>query len=183
MGTHGTSGYKEFFIGSNAQRVVTLSEIPVLTIQKKIAKSGFKNILIPIDNSLHSREKVNIALIIAGLSRAKIHILGLSDSDYLPESKEINTKLKSVEQVVHTHSLEFLTSVINGKNLSEAALKYASENNCDLIVINTGHESNITGIFLGALAQQIVNHSKIPVLSCKHSEGYSSIETPGFGIS
>ncbi len=183
MGTHGTSGYKEFFIGSNAQRVVTLSDIPVLTIQKKTAKSGFKNILIPIDNSLHSREKVNMAILVAVVSSAKIHLIGLSAPKDQQELKEINIKLRSVEQVVHSHSLEYITSIINGENLSEAALKYASENNCDLIVINTGHESNITGIFLGALAQQIVNHSRIPVLSCKHSEGYSSIDTPGFGIS
>ena len=50
MGTHGTSGYREIFIGSNTQRVVTLSDIPVLTIQKGVKKTEFKNILIPIDN-------------------------------------------------------------------------------------------------------------------------------------
>jgi nucleotide-binding universal stress UspA family protein len=182
MGTHGASGYKEFFIGSNAQRVVTLSEIPVMTIQIKTDKSGFKNILIPIDNSLHSREKVNIALIIAALSNAKIHLIGLSASNQEQELKEIKIKLKSVEQVIHAYNLLNETADVTGENLSDAAMKYAAEKKCDLIVINTGHESKSTGIFLGAFAQQIVNHSKIPVLSCKHSEGYSYIDTPGFGI-
>ncbi len=42
MGTHGVSGYKELFIGSNAQRVVTLSEVPVLTIQKEVSREDLK---------------------------------------------------------------------------------------------------------------------------------------------
>jgi nucleotide-binding universal stress UspA family protein len=61
MGTHGASGYKEMFLGSNAQRVVTLSEIPVLTMLNSTHESAFKNILIPIDDSIHSRDKVNVA--------------------------------------------------------------------------------------------------------------------------
>jgi nucleotide-binding universal stress UspA family protein len=60
--------------------------------------------------------------------------------------------------------------------------RYATRSKCDLIVINTGHESKITGIFLGAFAQQIVNYSKIPVLSFKHSKGHLIIETPAYGI-
>ncbi len=183
MGTHGVSGYKELFIGSNAQRVVTLSDIPVLTIQKEINKTGFKNILIPIDNALHSREKVNMALLIAELFGSTIHIIGLPDSEKELDLNKITIKLESVEKIINNDKLSYKTTIVHGKNLAKDALKYANENNCDLIVINTGHESKLTGIFLGAFAQQIVNHSKIPVLSIKHKEGYFSIETPGFGIS
>ena len=80
MGTHGASGYKEMFIGSNSQRIVTLSDVPVLTMQNDTGKLGFENILLPIDNSIHSREKVNLATAIAKQFGAKIHILGLPDS-------------------------------------------------------------------------------------------------------
>jgi len=183
MGTHGVSGYKELFLGSNAQRIVTLSDIPVLTIQKKISEAGFKNILIPIDNTLHSREKVNIALLIGNLSGAMMHIIGLPDSEEGVDINKIDIKLESVEKIMSSDKLPYKTTIVHGKNLAKDALEYADENNCDLIVINTGHESKLTGIFLGAFAQQIVNHSKIPVLSIKHKVGYLSIETPGFGIS
>jgi len=183
MGTHGVSGYKELFIGSNAQRVVTLSDVPVLTIQKEISETGFKNILIPIDNALHSREKVNMALLIAEVFGSTIHIIGLPDSEEELDVNKINIKLKSVEKIIGNDKLSYKTTIVHGKNLAKDALDYADKNNCDLIVINTGHESKLTGIFLGAFAQQLVNHSKIPVLSIKHKEGYFTIETPGFGIS
>jgi nucleotide-binding universal stress UspA family protein len=182
MGTHGASGYKEVFIGSNAQRVVTISEIPVLTIQHKKAVSGFRNILIPIDNALHSREKVNIAMLISNLFGAKIHLIGLLQSDDKQESNSIKIKLESVEKLIEADNLPFHTTLVHGTNLAQEAMSYAEKENCDLIVINTGHESKITGVFLGAFAQQIVNHSAVAVLSFRHAAGHYYITTPGYGI-
>ncbi|MCB8998778.1 MAG: universal stress protein [Bacteroidales bacterium] len=182
MGTHGASGLKEFFIGTNAQRVATLSEIPVLTLQKKMKKEGFQNILIPIDNSIHSREKVNLAVIFGKLFNAHVHIIGLPASDEESEVAKFKVKVRSVEKILEFDKLEYTSTIIHGDNLAETSLEYAEKKKCDLIVINTGHESRLTGIFLGAFAQQIVNHSKIPVLSLKHKHGYFEIDTPGFGI-
>lgn len=182
MGTHGVSGYKELFMGSNAQRVVTLSKLPVLTIQQESKTVGFKNILIPIDNSLHSREKVNIAAKIAQIYKSKVHILGLPGSDEKEEIGKFKVKLKSVEKIFGAEQLSYTTTIESGANLANAALGYAEKNKCDLIVINTGHESEITGIFLGAFAQQLVNHSPVPVLSLEHSEDQYSISVPGFGV-
>jgi len=182
MGTHGASGYKEMFIGSNAQRVVTLSEIPVLTLLKKIDESGFKNILLPIDNSLHSREKVSMAMLVAELFNAKIHVLGLPDSEDKTVLNKFQVKVKSVEKIISESKLSHSTTIVQGKSLAKAAIDYAENNLCDLIVINTGHESEVTGIFLGAFHQQIVNHTKIPVLSMKHTPDHYSVDTPGFGI-
>lgn len=182
MGTHGASGFKEYFIGSNSQRVITLSDIPVLTTQRKSNKTGFKNILIPLDNSIHSREKVNIAIIIAKLYNSKIHLLGLPDSRDKNDVAKFKIKMASVERLIESDELQYESNLAHGSNLAETAIKYATKNKCDLIVINTGHESKITGVFMGAFSQQIVNHSLIPVLSYKHTYGQYSIDTPGFGI-
>ena len=182
MGTHGASGYKEYFIGSNAQRVVTLSEIPVLTIQKLNHHLGFKNILIPIDNSLHSRQKINLAIVFAEIFQAHIHLIGLPESETTLELNKFKIKLKSVEDIIESDGLSYTTTIVHGNSLAKAAIDYSKQHSCDLIVINTGHESKITGIFLGAFAQQIVNHSDIPVLSIKHTPDHYVIETPGFGV-
>lgn len=177
MGTHGASGYREMFIGSNAQRVVTLSEVPVITMLNRLNETEFKNILIPIDNGIHSREKVNIAVEIAKLYNAKIHLLGLVDSDQTIDENKMRIKLESVEKHVKHENLSYTTSIEHGHSIAKTAVNYSIANKCDLIAINTGHESKITGIFLGPFAQQIVNHSNIPVLSVKHTEGKYSTFT------
>ena len=182
MGTHGASGYKEHFIGSNAQRVITLSKIPVLTIQQVSVNNAFKKILVPIDTTLHSREKVNIAITFAKLFGAEVHLIGLPDSGDDAGIEEMLVMLHAVETVLKDMHIAYTTSIVPGKNLSVAAMTYAKENHCDLIVINTGHESLTNGIFFGTFAQQIVNHSSIAVLSFKHSVGELEINTDGYGI-
>ncbi|MCE3280228.1 MAG: hypothetical protein K0S44_2419 [Bacteroidetes bacterium] len=177
MGTHGASGYREMFIGSNAQRVVTLSDIPVLTMLDCKNESKFRNILIPIDNSIHSREKVNVTIEIAKLFNSKVHILGLVDSDANIDRDKMVIKLESVEKHVKHEKLSYVTTIEYGDNIAKTAINYSNINKCDLISINTGHESKITGIFLGPFAQQIVNHSPIPVLSVKQTEALFTTAT------
>ncbi len=79
MGTHGTSGFKEFFAGSNAYKVVSHAACPVLTIQKAISENGFKNIVLPIRLDRSSRQKVDYAVEMAKLFGSTIHITGFTN--------------------------------------------------------------------------------------------------------
>jgi len=179
MGTHGVSGYNDLFIGSITKRVVTLSTIPVLTMQKRCNKPDFKNILIPIDNSMHSREKVNMAIIFAKLFSSNIHIIARPDSKDPLELNKFRTKIESVEEHLTSANIPYQTTRVQGENLAQSAIDYAAKNKIDLIIINTGHESKITGFLLGTFAQQMVNHSKIPVLSIKHTLTHYRADAPG----
>ncbi len=182
MGTHGASGYQEYFVGSNAQRLVTVSEVPVMTLQSDFKKNTFDNILVPLDNSLHSREKFNIAIEFAKIFGSQIHLLGLPDSEEKKDLAKFQIKIESVEAVLNASGIKYQTHIVKGDHVAKEALGFAEKHDIDLIVINTGHESEISGIFLGAFAQQIVNHAKIPVVSIKHIHGVYEITTPGFGI-
>jgi nucleotide-binding universal stress UspA family protein len=179
MGTHGVSGYNDLFIGSIAKRIVTLSHIPVLTMQQKCNKPNYKNILIPIDNSMHSRQKVNMAILFANLFGAKVHIIARPDSEDPAELNKFITKIKSVEDILTDAKISHVTSRIPGENLAQSAIDYAAKNKINLIIINTGHESKINQLFLGAFVQQLVNHSTIPVLSIKHTESLYREDMPG----
>jgi nucleotide-binding universal stress UspA family protein len=184
MGTHGVSGYKEVLLGSNAQRVVSHSDVPVLTMKKDDSYSEFKNILLPIDDSPHSREKVNIAAEIAEIYGSNIHLLGLPGSKDIAELRAMKIKLESVEKILSRNEIPFKSEIILDESyLAQAALDYASKYKCDLIVINAGSESKLGGGLPGPFTHQIVNHSKVPVLSVKPTEDSLFISAPGFGIS
>ncbi|HEU4716957.1 MAG TPA: universal stress protein [Bacteroidia bacterium] len=175
MGTHGAKGFEELFIGSNAHKVVTLAPCPVITIQEHAGNPGFRNIVLPIDRSRHSREKVETALSFALLYQSVIHILGLLDGDDENEYGKLQIVLDQVQHAVEHAGLAFSRHTIRGGNLASEALKYGISVNADLIIILTDHESALTGIFPGPLARQIVNHSRIPVMSLKPH--YGSFET------
>lgn len=165
MGTHGASGFNEYFVGSNAHKVVTLCPCPVITVQTNAKKLGFSKIVLPIDDSFQSREKVNSALVIAKKYAAKIYILGLLDKSGNADPKKFKIKIESVEKLVDKAGLPYESKIVKGDNIAVASMNYSKKINANLIVVLNDHESEINGMFLGAFSKQIVNHSKIPVMS------------------
>jgi nucleotide-binding universal stress UspA family protein len=171
MGTHGVKGFSEYFIGSNAHKTVTICPCPVITIQTHAKQTGFNNIVMPIDDSPHSRQKVDTVIEIASHYGATIHILGLINVDEDINEKKFNIKIDAVETAVKNAKVKYVRKTMKGKNIAVEAMNYSKEINGDLIVIMTDHESDLTGMFLGGFAKQIVNHSPIPVMSIKPKEG------------
>ena len=171
LGTHGTSGFAEFFIGSNAYKVVTRAECPVISVQTHSQKLGFKNILLPIDDSAHSRQKINHAIVLARQLSSKIHLVGLADFEIDEELHKFEIKLEQIEEYIAKCDLTCTKEIIHGKNQATMTADYATSIGADLIIIMTDQDENLTGRLLGPYAQQIVNHSKIPVMSVQPVAG------------
>ena len=170
MGTHGISGFQEFFMGSNAYRVVSEAPCPVITVQAHAKRIGFKNIVLPIDDSHASRQKVPAVTDLAAKYNAVVHIAGLlTDNNELFERK-FKIKVEQVEEFLEKHDVTYTTTYIHGDNLAKMTMDYSNEINADLVVIMTEQEPNITGFFLGNYAQQVVNHCKVPVMSIRPAE-------------
>lgn len=180
LGTHGVTGLKEFIMGSNAFRIVSDAACPVLSIQSNATELGFKNIVVPIDNSFHSREKLGISVKMAKTFGATIHVCGLRSHDH--KDVELNAKfkmkMKQVEDYLTEKDVPYTAEIIFCNNIANATMEHATKYNADLIVIMNEQEVNAMGWFLGPYAQQVVNHSKVPVLSIRPSEGVVSSVTP-----
>jgi nucleotide-binding universal stress UspA family protein len=181
MGTHGAKGFEELFIGSNANKVIDLAPCPVLTIQTHAAKPGFTNIVLPIDRSLHSREKVAMAIGLAKAYGSKIHVLGLlEEGTEENEYGKLQIVLDQVQHALENAEIMFTRHTVKGTHLAAEALKYGTTVGADLVIIMTDHESALTGLFMGPLAKQIINHSRIPVLSIKPNYGsFESLDLSG----
>jgi nucleotide-binding universal stress UspA family protein len=169
LGTHGVSGFEEFFMGSNAFRVVTEAQCPVMSVQVHSTKVGFNHIVLPIDNSAASRQKVRYAVELAKHYNSTIHIAGIITLDYKDIRKKFMAKLKQVEDYISKHGISHTTEILKGENIATLTLKHAEKLNADLIVIMTEQEDELTGLLMGTFAQQVVNHSKIPVMTVKPS--------------
>jgi len=173
MGTHGVSGLKEFFMGSNSFRVVMDAACPVLTIRPTVKKTGFSKIAIPIDNSFHSREKLGISVQMAKLYGASLHVCGLRSHDHNDEdlNAKFRMKMKQVEDFLIEKEVNYTICTRFCTNIAKEAIDFAEENHADLIVIMNEQETNDTAFFVGAYAQQMVNRSSIPILSIRPTTG------------
>lgn len=164
MGTHGASGFEEFFIGSNAYRTVTSSSVPVLTIQENAGPCGYDRIVVPIDSSAHTRDKISQAASIAKAFNSRVFIAGLITEDHEEEQKIFNLKIKQIKEYLDGRGILHESELVHGNDIAEMTLNYAEEKKANLLVIMTEQEAS-TGLFMGPYAQRVVNHSKVPVLS------------------
>ncbi len=168
MGTHGISGFSEFFMGSNAFRVVSHAECPVLTVQKHISSQDFKNIIVPFRDKTHSREKINYAITMAKIYGATIHVLGVDTEGTKSHLKKMTLEGEQIKKIVEKFGVKCKLNVVAGSFLADTILKYAKKINADLIVVTSDMDKvSISEFFMGPFAQQIVNHSHFPVLSIR----------------
>ena len=171
MGTHGVSGYKKF---------VEEAGCPVISVQTHSKKIGFKKIVLPIDNTPQSRQKVSYALAVARSYGSHICIAGLINFGNEDNKRMFKLKVDQVEEWLLQHGVSVEKKFVEGDNLAKMTMQAAEEWDADLIVIMTEQEPSITGFFLGTYATQVVNHSKIPVMAVHPSESDGSTITVGY---
>jgi nucleotide-binding universal stress UspA family protein len=179
MGTHGAKGIENFLAGSNTYSVVDNSKIPVIsTLGDAEFQKEIKNILLPIDHSKETRQKVDEAIFVAQLFGSDITVMGCTISDdekiHFHTNKIVDQVINYIEEVgIKTHR-----HFTYGENLSNLILPYADECKADLIIIMTELEINPTGFFYGSYSQQIINNARHPIMSIKPKEKESHFPLP-----
>ncbi|MEP7254322.1 MAG: universal stress protein [Ferruginibacter sp.] len=169
MGTHGTSGWNEFFLGSNAMATIKECSCPVLTIPPSFKKRTFDSILYPIRNVDGVVEKYDYIKPIVEKNDAKIHLLGVAQLNDKYEVSILTTKLKAVREAI-LHDSEYISYETHQcENIAGKILEVAHTRNDDIMIINATLDKAWYKFFSGSYTRQIVNHSTIPVLSVKPS--------------
>lgn len=169
-GTHGVSGFEEYWIGSNAYRIVTSVPCPVITLRHDCAVGDIKKIIIPIDSSQETRQKIPVAVNVASLFDSEIHILSLYSTPLKSVQKRVDNYARQVEEYCKERNIRFVTVTKESENITRTTIDYAEAVSADMIAIMTEQETTTANIFLGPYAQQMVNHSPVPVLSMRAKE-------------
>lgn len=168
MGTSGSMGIMKF-IGSNTLRVIRESKIPVISLKGNKIAMGLNSIILPLDLTKETREKVSKAVWLSKLyGNVPIKVVSVSTS----KDKFLKSKIKRQEIQVRDFLLqkgiECTTQMITdtkGKSLAEVIISHADKVGAGIIMIMTQQETNITEMFIGSSAQAIINNSEIPVMS------------------
>ncbi|MDP2423540.1 MAG: universal stress protein [Bacteroidales bacterium] len=170
-GTHGVTGFEEFWIGSNAYRIVSYAPRPVITVRFDYSiKGDFKNIVLPIDSTSETKQKVPIACTMARNLGAKIHIVGLHSTGLKSLHKKTLSNMGYVIRHCQKHNVVFESLEIQSNNITKSIIDYAINYEADLIAIMTEQQGSASSLLLGPQAEQLVNYSLIPVLSIQPSE-------------
>ena len=178
MGTDGSVGIKKF-IGSIALRVVREAPCPVITIKGKEHRTGCKHIVLPLDASKQTKEKVKYAIEFASLFGAAIQLITVLDTDDEFIVNKLKRQMNQVHDYIREHNISCTLEFILGDDVAEEVVQFAHKNKSDLIMIMTQQESNWTDLmFIGSSAQQIINSTEIPVLSIRPIERKDTTSSP-----
>jgi nucleotide-binding universal stress UspA family protein len=169
-GTHGVSGFEEFWIGSNAYRIVTNAPCPLITLRYDFKVGDIRKIVIPIDSSQETRQKIPVASQVAQLFKSEIHVLSLYSTPLKSVQKRVDNYARHVCDYFEERKIRYVSVKKESENITRTTIDYAEAIGADLIAIMTEQETTTANIFLGPYAQQMVNHSPVPVLSMRSKE-------------
>ncbi len=185
MGTHGRRGLGHLFLGSVAEEVVRLSNVPVFTIKETEKPKPIKNwekILVPIDFSEHSQTALAHAKSIAESYEAGLQLLHVIEEPVHPALSlggkssifdiipDLRTDCKKrIEQMIKETKGPNVKSeifIIEGTASSDI-IRFASETNSDLIVIATHGLTGIEHLLIGSVTEKVVRMAGCPVFTVK----------------
>lgn len=165
MGTKGATGLKEFFIGSNTEKVVRLVNCPVISIPRKVEIKAIRKILVPISLSEIRVGFLREISILQQLFSAAIEMVWVKTPHDIENleliSEEVNNLLNEYE--IASSSFTILKDVFP----QDGILKYAHGSETDMIAMSTHARRGLAHWFSGSLTEDVINHSDIPLWSLK----------------
>ncbi|MFH5832021.1 universal stress protein [Halalkalibaculum sp. DA3122] len=174
MSTHGRTGFSRFFLGSVAEKVLRISHVPVLVIDKESEIGPIKKILTTTDFSDNSHAAFPLVQSISEAADAEVELLNVMSydpqHDEKPDEGKISLRKKRLEilakEELHEISDRLKINVIVSQDTPhETILNYNLNKPADLIVMATVGRTGIDYLMMGSTTTNIVRHVKTPVLS------------------
>lgn len=165
MGSHGASGVKEYFVGSNTQKVVRTSDVPVLVIKGNGDDFKVHDLVFASDFTDNMKESFKKILRLHKMFNTKLHLLMVNTPNsfkptYVAE-EILDEFLKDITET------EYDLSIYNDLTVEKGVLNYAKKVDSDLITIATHGRTGLSHFFNGSISEDLVNHSPISVLTLK----------------
>jgi len=167
MGSSGSKGAKDIFIGSNTEKVVRHSDIPVLVLKNEFDNFQVNKIMYATNLSTETTNSFLEAKKFADNFNASIEVVFINTSKKFKTSDEIEKKREIYYDQVGFTEKDVPFVVRNEHNTENGIVNYAKQQNFDIISIGTHGRKGINRFINGSLSEDLVNHVKIPVVTFK----------------
>jgi nucleotide-binding universal stress UspA family protein len=158
MGSHGVSGLREIFVGSNAERIVRSSSVPVLVI-KHYYKGPVKNIVFPTDLGTEEQEELILKVKeLQNFFKAHLHLVW------------INTPLNFTSDTITHERLDafakrfklkdYTINIFNHPSEEEGIISFTRLIKGDLIAMSTHGRKGIAHLINGSVTENVANHTE-----------------------
>ncbi|MGB3605615.1 MAG: universal stress protein [Psychroserpens sp.] len=165
MGSHGASGLTEMFVGSNAEKAVRNSDVPVLVIKNDHNDFSIDDIVFASDFKNDNKETYRQATEFATAFDAQLHLLMVNTASNFTTTKIAHTR---INEFISDYSFKNYTiTIYNDETVEKGILNFSKDVDADLIGISTHGRQGIAHFFNGSISEDLVNHAKRPVVTFK----------------
>lgn len=165
MGSHGANGFQEMLIGSNTEKVVRFSDIPVLVIKKETEDFNVNKFVFASDFSDEIKKPFQKVIEFANKLDAELHLVFVNTPTNFKSTMVAEGILKNFVSQFSIGKHE--THVYNDVNIEKGVLNFANSIDADLIGMSTHGRKGISHFFNGSISEDIVNHAIRPVVTFK----------------
>ncbi len=165
MGSHGASGAKELFIGSNTEKIIRTSNIPVLTVKSRHDDFNPQNFVFASNFYGESDRNFHKIQAIANIFGAKIHLLKVNTPNNFETTPYSDRLMKDF--ISRTNLQNYTVNIYNDSKIEDGIHHFSEHIGADLITMETHGRTGIAHLLTGSITEGVANHSKLPVLSVK----------------
>ena len=165
MGSHGSSGFQEMFAGSNTEKVVRQSEIPVLVIKEEAKDFKIEKFILATDTEIDNKKTLLKAIEFSKLFEAELHLLFVNTPNNFTTTKQAYADLEEFLQEMNLNSIK--KHIYNDISVEKGILNFSEKIKADLIGISTHGRKGLAHFFNGSVSEDLVNHARRPVITFK----------------
>ncbi|EZH74772.1 universal stress protein UspA [Aquimarina atlantica] len=171
MGSHGISGLREeVFIGSNTEKVVRTSDIPVLVIKNPVDNFALNKVVFACDFKIENIKAYHNAMKLFKTLDANVHLLYVNlPGEQFRSSNQIEERVKEFLFKADSGNLDMYDKVtyFNDYSVESGVFNYSKKINADIIAIPTHGRRGLAHFFNGSIGEDIANHANKPVITFK----------------
>jgi nucleotide-binding universal stress UspA family protein len=165
MGTKGATGLEEILIGSNTERVVRHAKCPVITIKKKRDYTKIHNIAFASNFEGDQAHVVEELFKLQNIFKAKLHLVKINTPNNFESNRTIFKEMKAFVEKYNISN--YSLNVYNDYIEEDGIIYFCEDIGADMIALATHGRTGLMHLLSGSIAEDIVNHAKRPVWTCK----------------
>ncbi|MEO9804900.1 MAG: universal stress protein [Reichenbachiella sp.] len=161
MGTKGSTGLEEYLLGSNTEKVVRFANCPVLSVPNKVNAESIKNIAFATNLEDDQDFIVKELQMYQHLFGATLHLVWVNTFQVNQDLEMVKNKLNELAE--RNELTKFEVHIYNAINAERGIMHFAEWQNMDMIALATHGHKGLAHLFIGSIAEDIVNQAKRPV--------------------
>lgn len=165
MGSHGANGFQEMFIGSNTEKVVRNSNVPVLVIKNEHENFNADKFVFASDFSDEIKKPFERVVSFAKKFNSHIHLVNINTPNNFKSTRVAQKTMD--EFIANVDFKNISTHIYNDINVEKGILHFAKSIDADIIGMSTHGRKGIAHFFNGSISEDLVNHAKRPVITFK----------------